>query len=107
MASERQWGYWRGVLLPAIVEGCGVPEVGRKKHSEALHAFLKEFFEVKSFYKLSEADMQWVISYLHVLFAREFGTMLPEPDEPNITVLNRMGMRTFLNLQKNIYNYDE
>lgn len=103
MASKEQWGYWRGVLLPAVVEGCGVPYGDRKKYADDLHEFFKWLFEVESFYALDEGDMQWVISYLHVLFAREFGVMLPEPDEPNITVLNRMGMATFLGLQKSRY----
>jgi hypothetical protein len=91
------------VLLPSIVEGCGVPEGDRKKYSETLHGTLKNIFEVASFYQLPPEDMQWVISYVHVLFAREFGVMLPEPDEPPIVLLNRMGMRTFLNLQKGLY----
>jgi hypothetical protein len=103
VASREQWGYWRGVLLPAIVEGLGVPSGNRKKTADGLHEYLKIFFEVGSFYRLDEPEMQWVISYLHVLFAREFGVMLPEPDEPSIIVLNRMGMKTFLGLQKNLY----
>ena len=103
MASKEQWGYWRGVLLPAIVEGCGVPEGDRKKCSDGLHEFFKEFWGVKSIHSLDEIDMQWLISYTHVLFAREFGVMLPEKGEPSIRVLNRMGMTTFLNLQKNLY----
>jgi hypothetical protein len=103
VVNRKQWGYWRGVLLPAIAEGLGVPEGNRKKVSDGLHEYLKCFFELSSFYKLNPDEMQWVISYLHVLFAREFGVMLPEPDEPSIIVLNRMGMKTFLSLQKNLY----
>ena len=103
MASKEQWGYWRGVLLPAIVEGCGVPEGDRKKYSDRLHENLKDMFEVASFYQLTADEMQWVIAYTHVLFAREFGVILPEPDEPPITLLNRMGMKTFLSLQKDLY----
>ena len=103
MASKEQWGYWRGVLLPSIVEGCGVPEGERKKYSDRLHECLKDMFEVTSFYQLTAEQMQWVISYTHVLFAREFGVMLPEPDEPPIVLLNRMGMKTFLSLQKGLY----
>lgn len=103
MASKEQWGYWRGVLLPSIVEGCGVPEGDRKKYSDRLHENLKDMFEVTSFYQLTADEMQWVISYIHVLFAREFGVMLPEPDEPPIRMLNRMGMRTFLRLKKDLY----
>jgi hypothetical protein len=103
VVSREQWGYWRGVLLPSIVEGCGVPEGDRKKRSELLHTSFKSLFEVTSFYGLNPDEMQWVISYTHVLFAREFGVMLPEPNEPPILTLNRMGMRTFLNLQKDLY----
>ena len=107
MASKEQWGYWRGVLLPSIVEGCGVPEGDRKKYSDTLHDYFKGVFEVVSFYQLTADEMQWVIGYIHVIFAREFGVMLPEPDEPSIVLLNRMGMRTFLNLQKNLYANQE
>lgn len=103
MVSREQWGYWRGVLLPSIVEGCGVPEGDRKKCADKMHGDFKLLFEVTSFYGLNPDEMQWVISYTHVLFAREFGVMLPEPDEPPIMTLNRMGMRTFLNLQKDLY----
>jgi hypothetical protein len=103
VCTEKQWGYWRGILLPAIAEGLGVPSGDRKKVADELHKYLKTFFEVNSFYRQGDEEMQWVISYLHVLFAREFGVMLPEPDEPPILTLNRMGMRTFLNLQKNLY----
>ena len=91
------------MLLPAIVEGCGVPEGDRKKYSDRLHENLKDMFEVASFYQLTADEMQWVIAYTHVLFAREFGVILPEPDEPPITLLNRMGMKTFLSLQKDLY----
>jgi hypothetical protein len=103
VASKEQWGYWRGVLLPAIVEGLGVPPGDRKKSADELHENLKTLFEVTSFYRQGNDDMQWVIGYLHVLFAREFGVMLPEPDEPSILTLNRMGMKTFLGLQKDLY----
>lgn len=103
MVTKKQWGYWRGVLLPSIAEGLGVPEGNRKKEADELHEYFKSFFEVNSFYGLNPDEMQWVIGYLHVLFAREFGVMLPEDGEPNITLLNRMGMKTFLRLQADLY----
>ena len=91
------------MLLPAIVEGCGVPEGDRKKYSDRLHENLKDMFEVTSFYQLTADEMQWVLSYTHVIFAREFGVILPMKGEPPIKMLNRMGMKTFLNLQKDLY----
>ena len=91
------------MLLPAIVEGCGVPEGDRKKYSDRLHENLKDMFEVTSFYQLTADEMQWVLSYTHVIFAREFGVMLPTKGEPPIKMLNRMGMKTFLNLQRDLY----
>ena len=91
------------MLLPAIVEGCGVPEGDRKKYSDRLHENLKDMFEVTSFYQLTAEEMQWVLSYTHVIFAREFGVMLPTKGEPPIKMLNRMGMKTFLNLQRDLY----
>lgn len=103
MASKEQWGYWRGVLLPSIVEGCGVPDGDRGKYAEYLHEQLKEIFGVASFYRLTADEMQMAISYTHVIFAREFGVILPQPGEPSIRVLNRMGMKTFLRLQKDLY----
>ena len=103
MASKEQWGYWRGVLLPSIVEGCGVPDGDRGKYAEYLHEQIKQIYGVTSFYRLTADEMQKAISYTHMIFAREFGVMLPEPGEPSIRVLNRMGMKTFLSLQKDLY----
>ena len=103
MASRQQWKYWRGVLLPAIVEGCGVPEGDRKKEADKLHEYFKAFFGAESIHALPADDMQWLLSYLHVIFAREFGVMLPEAGEPPIIMLNRMGMKSFLRLQKDLY----
>ena len=103
MATERQRGYYRGVLLPAIAEACGVPQGDQRKVAGGLHDDLGVIFGYDSFSELPDELAQWLLSYIHVLFAREFAVVLPMKGEPSFGPLNRMGMTTFLNIQKQIY----
>ena len=93
--THAQSKYWYGVLLESVADLLEIPKYNRKKANKLIHLSLKTVFEIDSMKNVQTRDFEKVAATTRMLFAREWGHIIPEPDEEDIDITS-ISMRDFL-----------
>jgi hypothetical protein len=97
--SPDQHAYYRGAIIPSIMTFLGISPDLYGTVAPKIHTAIKRCFEIRSLSDLSVAEFQVFAEKLRMLFVREYGWTILEPDEKDVDI-EQMTMHEFLIFKK-------
>jgi hypothetical protein len=102
--TNSQSAYYRGVVIPSIMKWLNIDLTLYKTVAPKIHTAIKHCFGIRSMRDLSVQQFEVFAETLRMLFVREYGLLIPTPDEKDFDA-EKATMREYLRFKRKHNDY--